>query len=238
MKTRIVSTATVATLVISALSMHEKALATLVESQPSLIKPQGPDGAQTDSVMRLLSKKEYDEALDAAQKTIQSSPDDPRGYTMQGAAYFGKQDLKHARESFEKALKLRKDYEPALLGLAEIDLRENKYSVARDRYQAVLAKDPGSVPAMLGMARVESANKNESESVAWVERAKLSRPDALVPRLLLAGRYIDKREYDKALAELTEARRFHPNEPRVLDMRGQVQAAQGKYDDAVSTFKK
>ncbi len=193
---------------------------------------------EVDRVMTHLAKKEYGKALKLATTLVQTKPDNPVGYNLQGAAYLGKHDLANARKSFEKALSVRKDDESAQMNLAQLDLQQKDFASARNQYQKILATDAKNVLAMLGMAKLEAMNKNEKESFAWLERAKVANPASPAPRLLLGSHYLRAKNYDKALAELTEAQRSHPNNPNVLDLLGQAQAASGQGASAVSTYQK
>jgi len=194
--------------------------------------------AEADLVMRHLANKEYSQALEVAIKLTQANPDEPIGYNMQGVAYISTQDFAKARQNFESALRLQKDYEPALMNLAELDLRDKNFAGARRHYEAIMAKDANSLIAMLGMAKLEAMNQNEQERLAWLERAKAARPDAPAPRLLLATHYAGKKNYERAVAELRGAQRRLPSNPEILELLGQVQVASGKDADAVATYKR
>src|SRR6185295_4635125 len=133
------------------------AVAALLESGP---KPTVQAAAEAE-IMRYLANKEYDKALSEATRLSQANPGDPAGYNLQGAAYLGKGDPDSARKSFQRALNAQRDDLQALMNLAQLDLQQKDVTNARKRYQAILAKDPKNILAMLGMAKIENVSRNE-----------------------------------------------------------------------------
>jgi len=196
-------------------------------------------GASADAeILKYLANKEYDKALSEALKLIQADPGNAAGYNLQGAAYLGKGDVDNARKSFEKAQETQRDDSQALMNLAQLDLQQKDVASARKRYQAILAKNPTDAFAMLGMAKAENLAGNKSESLAWLNRAKAANRGTLPPILALALHYLYAGDYPKAMAELDEAQRYHPEQPEVLGLMGQAQLAAGDKAGAVSTYRK
>jgi putative PEP-CTERM system TPR-repeat lipoprotein len=193
---------------------------------------------ESDRIISLLAKKEFDKALELARKLIETNPNDPNGYNLQGTAYAGKNDLANARKSFEKALGLQPDYVQALFNLAQLDIQQKDLASARKRYQAILAKDAKNALAMIGMADVEAADKKDQESLAWLKKAKSANPESTTPRLALGTYYLRNKNNGMALSELTEALRSHPDDAGLLGLLGQVQLANRQAAVAVATYKK
>ena len=156
--------------------------------------------------------------------------------TLQGAAYLGLKDIGKARASFERAVRVQPNHVPALLNLAQLDVRQRKLPEARTRYQAALAIEQANATAMLGMAQVESIAGNEPGAREWLQRARSAQPDMLAPRFLLAFLDLRAREYPNAVAELKAARQVAPDNADVLQMLGYAQAAAGQSKDAVETY--
>src|SRR5204862_5702190 len=102
----------------------------------------------------------------------------------------------------------------------------------------LLQSDPNYVPALIGMGKVEALNNNEKESLAWIEKAKKADPAAAYPRVGLGGQLIATRQYAEAIAELTDADRYYPSDPGVLDLLGQAQLADGRTIEAIATYKR
>lgn len=209
-----------------------------------LLPGSGADAAPEQSqwaveqVMNHLAKKNYDAAVQAAIKLVQSYPDNPVGYNLLGVAQLGKRDVAGARTAFEKAIGLKSDFSPALMNLAQVELDKGDLDSARSRYLTVLASEPKNIFAMIGLARIDFSRRKNDDGIQWLERAKGVSPDALAPRLLLASQLLRTQNSLKALAEMIDAYRSHPNNPDVLDLLGQAQLATGRMSDAATTYKK
>jgi putative PEP-CTERM system TPR-repeat lipoprotein len=199
-----------------------------------------PGDPQTpiDEVRTHLQKREFDDALEAANKLIRENPGNPDGHNLQGGAYLGKGDYANARKSFERAIELRPDSNLVLTNLAQLDLLEKDFASARKRYQAVLAKNPKDVVAMVGMAQVEANSKNEKQGLAWLDKAKSADPKAWAPRRYLSAYYLRSRQYSRAMSELTDAQEHFPDNPQILDLLGQAQAGNGQTAAALLTYRK
>ena len=216
-------------------------VATIIEPDSDLGPGKKPDGqrqAKVTQVMSDLSRMDFDKALDAATKMTEANPNDPTGYNLQGGAYLGKRDYASARKSFEKALSLQPTNSEALLYLAQLDVQQNAFASAQKRYQAMLAKDPKNIDAMIGMAQMEAHRNNEKAQLAWLEKAKVARPEAATPRVFLGAYYLRAKNNPKALKELTDALRFDAANPDALDLLGQAQLADGQKSQAVQTYQK
>jgi putative PEP-CTERM system TPR-repeat lipoprotein len=205
---------------------------------PNIPPLAGEDKGEVEQALNDIRRKEFGKALERAARIIATKPGDPIGYNIQGGAYLGQNDLARARRSFEKALNLRADDKQALLNLAQLDLGRKDFASARRRYQAILDADPKNVQAMLSLAQLEANDRNAAEELVWLERAKTTSPQVAAPRLLLGAYYVRLRQFGKALAELTEAQRQHPDDPEVLDAVGKVQLASGHTADAVATYRR
>lgn len=66
------------------------------------------------------SKKEWDNALDDAQKTVDIKPDWAKGWGRKGAALHGKGDLLAANDAYEEGLKLDASNAQLKSGLASV----------------------------------------------------------------------------------------------------------------------
>jgi putative PEP-CTERM system TPR-repeat lipoprotein len=209
----------------------------------ALITEHGPASqveAQSDLALAKthIARNEFDQALEVAERLIRAKPNDPTGYNVQGVAYLGKQDFRNARKSFEKALAVHPGDVPSLTSLAELDVRQKNSESARKRYQMLLDKDPKYVPALIGMANVEALNGKETETLTWLKKAKAAHPEALAPRLALGTYHLRHKDNRAALAELTEAQLFHPDNADLLNLLAEAQAANGEVTDSIATYRK
>ena len=73
---------------------------------------------------------------------------------------------------------------PAAANLARLDLADKKPEDAKKRFDAVLAKDPKNVPALLALAELRARSGGSPDEVAaLIEKAIAADPTAVLPRL-------------------------------------------------------
>jgi putative PEP-CTERM system TPR-repeat lipoprotein len=195
---------------------------------------------QTDVALiyALLSKQQYDKALNAVGSLEKKQPDNPLVHNLRGGVYVGKQDFANARQAFEKALSLQPGYYPAAANLAQLDMRDKKPQAARSRFDGILAADKNNASAMVAIAELERAAGREKEYVAWLDKATRADAKAIKPRTLLAQYYVGKNEAPRALSIAREAQTANPNDPEALNLLGNAQLAANEKDNAVATFGK
>ena len=199
-----------------------------------------PGFVKADSVLitAYLGKKEYDQALEAIARLEKKMPNSPVTLNLKGIAYLGKNDEVTARACFERALVLRPGYFAAAANLAQLDVKAGKIQAAKRRFDAVLAHDKNSLPAMLALADLALRDRREQDYVSWLERAAKAAPAAPQPRLLLARYHLAKNEPGKALSLAREVSDANPGSAEALDLLGNAQLAAGEQDNALDTFRK
>jgi putative PEP-CTERM system TPR-repeat lipoprotein len=182
-----------------------------------------------------LRRAEFDKALQHARSLQQKQPRNPIAFNLAGAAHAGKGDHPAARASFEHALALDKDYLPAVLNLALVDLNEGKVEKARQRVDAVLVNDPGNVDAISMLARLNNA---PGELVRLLQKARKADQKAVAVRVALARHLLVEGDTSGALEAAVEANAIAPGNAEALDALGAVQLASGMSADAEMTYEK
>jgi putative PEP-CTERM system TPR-repeat lipoprotein len=184
-------------------------------------------------------RREYDQALAAVGRLEQKQPTNPLTFNLKGAVHLAKGDRKSARASFEKALELKPDYLPAAANLARLDLAENRPEAARQRFEAIVAKNPKNDQALLALAEVLTATKAPlKEVVATVDRAIAVNPRSVRARLAAINVHLNSRDAKAALAAAQSANTALPESREILAALGQAQVAAGEPRQAVTTFNK
>lgn len=189
-------------------------------------------------VMAHLERKEYDLALAAADAMEKKYQQSAISRTMRGSAYLGKNDIANARNNFEQALKIDPTFFPAAASLAQLDLRDKKPEIAKQRFERILDKDKNNLQAMMALAELAASSNQEKEYVNWLEKAAKSHPTAIPPRAVLARHYLSEKEPQKALAIANATVVAHPDDPVALDLLGTVQLALNDKTGAISTYTK
>lgn len=193
-------------------------------------------GADTLLVLGYMRSKEYDKALAAVAALEKKQPKNPLAHRMRGAIYLLRNDLPNARRSLEQALAIQPGDLAATMALARLDVQEKKPDAASKRFLGILDKDAKNVDAMLALAQLAAAAKQEDEYVRWLEKAAKANPAALQPRALLVRHYLAKGNPQQALTIAREAQSANPDALAALELLGNVQFAVGEHENAVASF--
>ncbi|HVK54668.1 MAG TPA: XrtA/PEP-CTERM system TPR-repeat protein PrsT [Burkholderiales bacterium] len=188
-------------------------------------------------ILTSLSRKEYDKAEKAVQAMEKEQPNNPLTYNLKAAVLGGRGKLADARAALEKAITLQPTFLPAVINLAQLDLRERNPQAARQRFETILQKDPNNLQALLALAGFGGQlGAKPEEIVGWLERARKGNPAAVQPRLQLARYYLQSGDAKKAADAAEEARKFSPDEPNIIELLGRAQLLGGQANAAVQTF--
>ncbi|MBB3117073.1 XrtA/PEP-CTERM system TPR-repeat protein PrsT [Pseudoduganella violacea] len=185
-----------------------------------------------------LGLEHFDKALQIATELEKKHGDRPVVHNTKGGIYLAKKDLPKARASFEKALSLDKTYLPSMINLAQIDLQDRKFDLARQRFDPLLQKDPKNVEAMTALANIAVLENKPEVATNWLIKAATENPDALAPALQLAVHYMRGNEAVKAVTLLRKYQVAHAASPELLDVLGQAQLATKDQAGALETFSK
>ncbi len=201
----------------------------------------GDAGIRADLALIAASTRDrkYDTALTAIAALEKKQPDKPLAHSLRGAVYAAKGDRAAARTSFERALSLDATDFAATMGLAELDLKDNKPEDARKRFEALVAKDPKNARALLTIAELSAQRgATTDEVVALVGKAIAADPNAVAPRLALISYLLRSKEPKRAAAAAQDALAALPDRPELLDAVGQAQLAAGDANQAITAFGK
>ena len=190
-------------------------------------------------IANLIRQKQFDQALAAVARLEKKQPNNPLVYNLKGIVYLTKRDIATARANFERALQIQSDYLPAIGNLAQLDRLDKKPDAARKRYEAILEKEPKNEQALLGYAGlVQSLRGDPSEIESLLKKALTANPQSISARTALVNFYIQRGDGKQAQLAAQDANAALPNDPRTLEMLGQVQLATGDAMLAVGTFNK
>ncbi|GJL75247.1 XrtA/PEP-CTERM system TPR-repeat protein PrsT [Nitrosomonas sp.] len=185
-----------------------------------------------------LNANEFDKALSTIEDLEKADPQNPLFHNLRGGVYIGQKDFAKARASFNKALSLQPDFFPAISNLARLDLQDQKPDVAKKRFEDILKKDDKHIQAMNALAGLALFQDKPDEATKWLELSSNKNPNALEPAIRLAAHYVRQGDKEKALLLSRKLYGMHPNEPRVLELLGQVQLAHNNYAAALDSYEK
>jgi len=154
-----------------------------------------------------------------------------RGYEL-SAAY----QLDEAVECFEQALDLQSDYAPALAGLAEVYLEDQRYDDAIRSLREALTIQPDAFAWHCQLAHTLYSADRLDEATESYRRALELNPGHLPTLIQLADLERQAANYAVAAGHLNEALAWAPQEPQVHNLMGMVRQEQGRSRDAVSHY--
>jgi len=196
-------------------------------------------GADMALISAHLQRKEYDKALKAVDGLEKKQPNSPIAKNLRGTVLLAKRDRDGARASFEQALKVDPTYFPAAANLANLDLVDKKPAEARKRFEAITAKDPKNIQALLATAELLAKQGGKPDEITTlIGKAVTADPNALAPRLALIGYYLNQKDAKKALAATQEALAAQPDRPELLEAAGRAQLAAGDTNQALTSYNK
>jgi tetratricopeptide (TPR) repeat protein len=182
-----------------------------------------------------LRSRDFDKALQLLQPALQTSPNNPQLWTLQGLAYSEKGDQKSALGSYQAALKISPDYLPALEGAAQLEYEAGSADAMPllERVLRLRPQDP-TTHAMLAVLAYKSgdcttATKHfsQSESILTSQPAALQEYGACLLQL---------KQTDKAVHVFQELLASQPDDVRARRGLAAVQLAAGRPQDALATL--
>ena len=184
----------------------------------------------------LLLNDEPAAAVAPLQKAVESLPTQSRPRTLLGRAYERSGDLKNAVAAYEGALALDPKDSETSLHLAQLLFGQDRAAQAETRFRAVLAAEPESHAALLGLAQSLEAEKKPEAVEAYQNYLKVQ-PDDPGARQRLVHLLITSQKFDEALAEMEKAQKSGTLSLESLKLRADILIGQKKWDEAVLVLK-
>jgi putative PEP-CTERM system TPR-repeat lipoprotein len=181
----------------------------------------------------------FDNALAVVDAIEKKQPDKPLAYNVRGSVLLLKGDVAGARKSFEKAVAIDPSYYPAAEVLARLDLIDKKPEDAKRRFEAVLAKDPNNVKALLALAGLRAQSGASADEVAaLIGKAVTAKPTDPEPRIALISHWLSSKQPKKAVNAAQDALAAMPDSPEILDAAGRAYVGAGDTNQALQTYAK
>lgn len=197
----------------------------------------GPAQADLALITGYMRANELNLALQAAQRFAKKQPERPLPFQLLGSVYAARKDSAAARQQFLKALEMSPSYLPAIASLSTLDLASNKPLEARQRFDAIVLKEPNNEQAWLGLADVLVRSAAPTADItATLQRANRANAQSSDARVALITHYLRISQASLALTAAQEAAAALPNDLRVLYALGQAQEAAGQTNQAIETF--
>ena len=182
-----------------------------------------------------LSEKQPEAALQRAQARAAKTPPSAPAQFLLARVYTARKDWDHAEAALLKALELDPKYAPANDLLVSNDIAAGKLPAALQRINALLAKDPNNVPALMTSALIYDRQKDSVKARDAYEKILTLSPDS--PSVLNNLAYLYAQSFNQLDKAYDLARRAHdlqPDEPAGNDTLGWVLYKRGDYQGALA----
>ncbi|MFM2404626.1 MAG: hypothetical protein RL223_2506 [Pseudomonadota bacterium] len=217
------------------LARHSERDAALADLQTLARKDSGTH-ADLTLIAERISAQEWPAALQAIEQLRAKRPDDALPYQLTATVLRRQDRLAEARAALDQSLRLDPDFVPAVLGQAEIDLKEGKADAARQRMEQFLARQPKNVAALLALATVDQVqNRVGPATRKLLERAVSADAASLPARLALISHLKSTRQIEAALTAAQAAAATMPGQSALLLELAHLQSATGLHDEALAT---
>jgi Tfp pilus assembly protein PilF len=175
------------------------------------------NGKTTDLYRKALDakkSKDREKLLDLLKQIVAIDPNDFQAWAKLGAIYSKLKGYDDAEEAFQKAIELRTDYAPAMVGLGRVYLAQIKTDKAIAIAQRAVAADPASARAFQVLGNAYLQAKKGSLGVEALNKALALDPMGVADsHLMLAVLYDRAGAKDLASHEYSLFLEKFPNHP-------------------------
>src|SRR5437763_2335656 len=180
-----------------------------------------------------IAGKNYPAGHRRVDEFLRKQPNSAAGYYMRGKLYVAEEKFDLAQTALLKAIDLDSNLISAYDLLTPTCLRANKLPEALNQMNAVLAKNPNDLRALLMTGMIYSQKKEFNKARDAYEKVVAASPDFVPALNNLAYIYAEKLNDLKRAGELAQkARSIAPTNPSVLDTLGWITYKQGGYQQA------
>lgn len=194
--------------------------------------------ATNELALLLLRQGDIGGALRRARHAIRIAPENAQSHYLMGMALTEAHKPAAGEYHFWRALEISGSREPAVLANLALCLKnQGKMTEARALYEESLNKAPRQLHALLGLARLEEADRKPAAALALIERAEevaADNPNVVLQRAVVLGRMGQTSEALRTLDRSVDSSRLTAVE---LMEKGRLLDRMGKYEQAFAAFK-
>ncbi len=172
--------------------------------------------------------------LDAA---VKASPGDIQSRLQLVEFHWASGNLKAAQAASQEADTAIPNRRELLLLMGRIQLASKDYQQALTTFNRVIALQPASVPAALGIAEAMLGQKDFAAAERQLQRLLQSNPQLLPARRMLAGLLVAKDRKPEALALARELQKLSPKLPAGHALEAEVEAQQRNWNGAQLAYR-
>jgi len=174
----------------------------------------------------LLSQGSLDKASVEVRNVLQIDPKNAQAFYIAGQVEDSRFNLRGAYANYTKVIELKPDHVQAKLGLARLHLMVGETAEADQLIDSVLATDVANLRALTLKAVSTGRQGHGAEALAEAARIQSTgQPLLAESSLLLAGIYVNAKDYAQALKVLDQALAAEPRNIQLLQMAAEVASA-------------
>ncbi|HVZ20899.1 MAG TPA: tetratricopeptide repeat protein [Vicinamibacterales bacterium] len=229
-----------------------QAYAELTQKTQNRTYPPDAAGAYGNYGMLLMAAEYYDEAIVALNDAEALAPGEMRWPYMLAHIYRMRGATDQSAAAFERALRDKPDYAPALVWLGNAYLDQGRPDAAAEQFSKALMLQPRLVAALFGRGRASLAQKNYEAAIADLEQALEYDPSATAVHYPLAMAYRGAGQIQKAQSHLLPqgAGELKPPDPVLSEVDGAIESPvayelrgdhalqDGQWDEAIAELRR
>ncbi len=178
--------------------------------------------------------KQYDLAIERAQRYVEKKPDLAPGHYLLGKIYAARQDWPKAEAELKKTLDLDPNFGLAYNGLVSIYVAQKKLPQAISEVEGVLKQQPDNGRALLTLALLQEQMKDYSKARDAYEKVLKVSPDTVVALNNLSYLYAERfHQLDRAYELAQKAHNLQSDNASINDSLGWILYERGDYQQAL-----
>ncbi|HET9144885.1 MAG TPA: XrtA/PEP-CTERM system TPR-repeat protein PrsT [Sphingomicrobium sp.] len=202
-----------------------------LQQNPAAVPP------ETALFATYMRNKDFDKALEVAERLIKAHPKEATGYDYAGLAELAKNDAEAARKALLTARDLKLGDPIASRALAALAVRDKNLPLANQYYQEILKANPKDVQAYIALAAIEQQAGHADQIQPTLEKAVAENPDNPAARLVLGRYFLLENKFENAFTAVQPALAKSPRDPALLEVAGRAELGAKKTDSALGYFR-
>ena len=187
------------------------------------------------SLGHVLEASKPDEAVTAYRQASALTPKDPEPYLSAGLLLEKEEKFSDAEHEYKQAIALSPSSE-ALIGLANIYMRDKRLPEAEAQLRKLVAMRPRESAARVQLGRVLAAEGKNDDAIAELEAGEKLAPGDVSLQRDLADLYVIAKRNDQAETAYRALLTTSPNDAALHQSLGKSLVEQKKFADAQSEF--
>ncbi len=177
------------------------------------------------------------DSLAVAQRELDFHPDSVDLILKKASWNMQLNEWQYAKNEYDKVLQMEPTNAAGLYYRAFVNEKLNRFKFARLDYQNLLYLVPGNFEAQLGLALLNQKDKHYTEAFDGINRLVAQFPDSAVAYAARAGIEKERKMYELAEFDFTEAIKRDRTNTDYLINRTDVLLLQGKKEEALADIK-